>query len=329
MVPAVLAEYAACYQPLRAESLGNAGGFSGSAIWRLTTLAGECCLRCWPAETAANRVAEIHAVLKRAGRAALSFVPVPIAARDGSTWIERRGRVWELAGWLPGEANFLADPNDTRLASAMRALAQFHLAVAPGLNDAARTESQPSPGIQMRWQTFCRWRDGGLARLRDRLRSERPTPLSERAAELLSQFPLHAEPVERTLRSMLDTPLPMQPCIRDIWHDHVLFVSDEVSGIVDFGAMRLDSVAGDLARLLGSFVRDDRIRWARAIEWYDAVRRLSDAERQAIFVFDAANRLLSGFSWLDWVYFQNRTFEQDDAVLDRVDEHLERLRTAT
>ncbi|MCA9222216.1 MAG: phosphotransferase, partial [Planctomycetales bacterium] len=129
-------------------------------------------------------------------------------------------------------------------------------------------------------------------------------------------------------RATIDTPLPMQPCIRDIWHDHVLFVGERVAGIVDFGAMRLDSVAGDLARLLGSFVRDDRIRWSRAIEWYDAVRRLSDAERQAISVFDAANRLLSGFSWLDWVYFQNRTFEHDDAVLARVDKHLGRLQAA-
>ncbi|MEZ6112893.1 MAG: hypothetical protein R3C99_18065 [Pirellulaceae bacterium] len=63
----------------------NAGGFSGLAIWRLTTPAGECCLRCWPAETSAIRVAEIHAALQPASRASLSFIPVPIAARDGRT----------------------------------------------------------------------------------------------------------------------------------------------------------------------------------------------------------------------------------------------------
>ncbi len=51
--------------------------------------------------------------------------------------------------------------------------------------------------------------------------------------------------------------VPIQPCIGDIWHDHILFLGDGVSGLVDFGGMRADTVAGDIARLLGSLVADD------------------------------------------------------------------------
>jgi hypothetical protein len=36
--------------------------------------------------------------------------------------------------------------------------------------------------------------------------------------------------------------LPQFPVVSNLWHDHVLFTGNEVTGIVDF-AMRLDSAA--------------------------------------------------------------------------------------
>ena len=64
--------------------------------------------------------------------------------------------------------------------------------------------------------------------------------------------------------------LPVQPCIRDIWHDHVLFTGDEVTGIIDFGAMDIDTPATDVARLLGSLVGDDEAGWRTASSAYSA-----------------------------------------------------------
>ncbi len=66
---------------------------------------------------------------------------------------------------------------------------------------------------------------------------------------------------------------PLQPCIRDVWHDHVLFVGDDVSGLVDFGAMQPDSVAADIARLLGSLAGDDRQAWTIGLAAYESVQR--------------------------------------------------------
>src|SRR5262245_54939421 len=61
----------------RIEPLANAGGWSGSQIWRIELASGETlCLRRWPSEhPTRERLAFIHAMLNAA--AALPFVPVP------------------------------------------------------------------------------------------------------------------------------------------------------------------------------------------------------------------------------------------------------------
>ena len=50
----------------------------------------------------------------------------------------------------------------------------------------------------------------------------------------------------------------LQPCLRDARPEHFLFDGDQLSGLVDFGAMAVDSVVGDLARLIGEWLDDDR-----------------------------------------------------------------------
>ncbi|HYH65864.1 MAG TPA: phosphotransferase, partial [Urbifossiella sp.] len=48
-------------------------------------------------------------------------------------------------------------------------------------------------------------------------------------------------------------PVPLQPCLVDVWPEHVRFDGDRVVGLIDFGAVQTDHVAADLARLFGGF----------------------------------------------------------------------------
>src|SRR5262245_43092968 len=126
---AVIAHYPAACQPTRTESLGGAGGFSGAEFWRLTTPRGLLCLRRWPREhPSAQRLAEIHAVLDHVGQRGLDFVPRPLATSAGGTFVLCEGRLWELAPWLPGAADYHNAATASRLKSAMEALARFHQA---------------------------------------------------------------------------------------------------------------------------------------------------------------------------------------------------------
>jgi Ser/Thr protein kinase RdoA (MazF antagonist) len=115
----------------------------------------------------------------------------------------------------------------------------------------------------------------------------------------------------------------LQPCLRDIWHDHVLFSGDEATGLIDFGALRDECVVSDIVRLLGSLVRGDQAAWQFGLSAYQQVRPFDASEPSMIGVFHKTTVLLSGMNWLRWIYLEQRTFEEPDRVLARLDGNLE------
>jgi homoserine kinase type II len=104
-----------------------------------------------------------------------------------------------------------------------------------------------------------------------------------------------------------------------------LFAGDRVTGFIDFGAVNVESVSGDIARLLGDAACDDTSLWTAGLEAYRSVRELSPAERELIPVFDASGKLLSGMQWLTWIYIERRTFADRPAVIARLDQLIDRL----
>ena len=326
-VRAVLACYPAAHPAGRVEPLGNAGGFSGARFWRVESAGGTLCLRGWPPEHPTPQgLCQIHAVLLHVARAGLRIVPAPLPTGSGSSYVEWGGRLWELAPWMPGEANYRRAPTPAKLRSAMRSLAVFHT-LAAEFPDADR-EPAPASGILERRELLARWTRGGVEQLRRAVRAAAGGPLDERAQRLLLLFPRLAAQVADQLERASQHAVAQQPCIRDIWHNHVLFTGEEVSGLVDFGALRRDHVAADIARLLGSLVGDDERQRQIGLQAYEEVRTLDMAERQLIDAYDASSVLLSGMNWLRWVYLEKRHFESPAAVLARVDENLARVERA-
>ena len=159
---------------------------------------------------------------------------------------------------------------------------------------------------------------------------ERTWPqLASKARQLLLRCSATAAPhVLTTLEGAAQFGVRL-PALRggDIWHAHVLFFGDEVSGLVDFGAMRPENVAADVARLLGSLVGDERRDWQRGLAAYEAIRPMSEDEPALLAAFDRSTVLLGGLQWLEWIYVERHTFADQSAVLERVDEFLARLTT--
>ncbi len=331
----------ACYDlPSRAvqlESLGGAGGFSGACLWRLACAGETLCLRRWPREhPSAEQLGWIHAVLHHVARQGFPAVPVPRKPRGThATYVAHATHLWELTPWMPGQADYRQHPSPARLYAALDSLARFHRAAesfppghpaTPVLQHAAldRTALAPSPGLRQRTGMLRHWVQGGLAQLSAAMAAGNWPELAERGYRIVEiagrLAPLWLPELDR----LTELRVELQPCIRDIWHDHVLFQGDRVTGLVDFGALRWETVSGDVARLLGSLAGDDPIAWRCGLEAYEQRRPLSDAERRLLPWFDRTGVLLGGMNWLKWVYLEGRNFDRP-SVLERVDAILARL----
>ncbi len=324
---AVLAHYAGVRQPNGPiEPLGAAGGFSGAAFWRFPSPQGMLLLRRWPAEhPTIERLQFIQAVLWHVHQEGFTRVPLPLETLRLSGFVEQRGHLWELTPWMPGQADYHQHPTSDRLNAALQALAEFHQAAATF--PLPETRPAPSPAISQRATQLAHYTRGGLEQLRQQTRAHasRWPELAQRAERLFELCSRTTPQVANLLERACGEEVSLTPCLRDIWHDHVLFQGDEVSALLDFGALRPESVAGDIARLLGSLVGDDKCGWSAGLAAYQRARQLSPAEQRLVGAFDASTVLLSGLHWVEWVFVEGRTFENRNAILTRVDALLARL----
>jgi Ser/Thr protein kinase RdoA (MazF antagonist) len=313
------------------QSLGGAGGFSGATFWRWPSAVGDLCLRRWPtAHPSRKRLDWIHRVLLHAQARGITFLPVPLATRGGESYAALGGQLWELTAWLPGQP---ASPpvSEDRISAAFAALALLHISTA----DFASAAEVPagSPGLGERHEQLLRLTDGEIHRIR---RHCRPTPggdwnqLCPLAVDVLDSFDLLVADVDRTLCRARELDVRIQPCVRDVRLEHVLFTGDTVtgdtvsgdtvSGLVDFGSMQLESIAADVSRLLVDMCGSDPNRRNVALASYDAQRELDDNERRLLGAFELSGTLLGAINWLGWLFVEGRQFPDHEAVVSRFGE---------
>jgi homoserine kinase type II len=309
---------------LRAVEPWTGGGFSGARLWRLSTSAGTLCLRRWPpGHPDQQRLEFIQAVLWHVDQEGFHCVPLPLETEHHHGYVFYEGHLWELTPWLPGEPDYRRQPGRAKLMAAMEALSQFHLAASSfPLPDPGPASS---PGILERLARLNHLLSGQLDALRTATSNGGWPEMSARGRDLLRLFGSTAGGVTALLQDAARQQVALQPCIRDIWHAHVLFRGDIVSGIVDFGALRAENVAADVARLLGSLAGDNRDEWELGLAAYQRLRPLSEAEMRLVVAFDRSTVLMGGLQWVEWVCLEHRQFDDRPGVLGRVDEFIARL----
>jgi len=290
MRSAALARYGAAVGGLRWVPLGAGGGFSGARVWRGEDDRGPAlALKAWPDGTTPDRLAAVHRLMMWAVH--LPFVPVVIPTTDGPTVVTAGGRVWDVCRWMPGAADFHANPTPARLANACAALAQLHRAWRPAV-----PQWGPCPAVRRRLELLARWRE---------LAASRPGPAPPRHPVL--EAPLRrawqavaaaADGAERSLREAEARPVSLRPCLCDVWGGHVLFTGDAVTGVIDYGAAKDDHVAVDLARLLGDMVGDDDGRFAAGLAAYRAAGGELDVPDAFVRLLDRTGAVCGLINWL-------------------------------
>jgi Ser/Thr protein kinase RdoA (MazF antagonist) len=305
------------------------GGFSGATVFRLACRDGTFALRGWPPSAEPARIRGLHRLLRHVAAHGVP-VAVPLSDHRGETLLGHADRYWQIEPWLPGRADFRASPTDARLAAAMTTLAAFHNAAASFTPSPEEAEwfGGPAfgvpPTIAERRARMIRSVLGGELNIPAiRTPAAGADEFADLAARALRGFRRVGDTVLRDLRAFETVPVPLLPCLRDVWHDHVLFTGDAVTGLIDPAACRRDTVATDLSRLLGSLLGDNPPRWDFAIAQY--VRRpLTPDEAALIPVLDRTGVLLSAATWLRRRYLLNDPCETPE-VLARLRETVERI----
>lgn len=284
-------------------ALGSHGGFSGARLWRVQSGHHHYCLRAWPSNTTAERLHAIHTWMECLS---LPFVPRILRCSDG-TWTEEAGRFWELTDWMRGAADFHDHPGEARLRAVCIALAQVHRMWEPH-----RIVPGPCPGIDRRLRRVAEWQEMMAAGWRPPAHGHPALQFwSERAWQAVQS---RVSPVPRQLEPWEKRAFDRQPCLCDIWHDHVLYTDDEVTGLVDYGAIKIDHVAVDLARLLGSLVGSDNAAWDTGLTAYRTIRPLSREEEALSRALDETGAVLAVATWLKWLYWDRQEFSDHDKV---------------
>jgi homoserine kinase type II len=282
------------------------------------------CLRRWPAgHPNQERLDFIQAVLWHVHQEGFRRAPLPLETRHHHGHVWHEGHLWELTPWLPGAADYRERTNPARLSAALKTLAEFHNATA----SFPIPEPGPavSPGLTERRERLTGLLAGRAEQLREGLARTDWPDVAPRGRLLLDLFCQTSRKLLPAVEAASQIAVGLQPCLRDIWHAHVLFEGDRVTGLVDFGSMRPDNVATDIARLLGSMAVDNHDDWQLGLLAYQGVRRLGENELALVEMFDRTAVLMSGLQWLEWICLEQRDFSDPAAVLARVDECLARL----
>jgi Ser/Thr protein kinase RdoA (MazF antagonist) len=311
--------YAASAQPLAPPIwLGNAGGGSGAKLWRFQSGLGDLVARAWPIDGPGPAVlGRIHSWLARL--ADLDFVPVPLTTLDGRTLISIHGQHWEITPWQSGKAEESHPPELIRFRAAFAALAAVHQRLA------FESVEAPSPGLQARLKEAEDLLASGLNRLERAIRLVPTDPVTASAVRWLALARDGLPGLVDRLRRAVPIPLPLQPTLRDARPEHFLFDGDRLTGLVDFGAMGVDSTASDLARLLSDWVGNDRLATAAALDTYTAIRPLAGPEIERIETFAESAAWLGPARWARWHFLEERRFNDPEAVRRGLERGLERL----
>jgi homoserine kinase type II len=181
------------------------------------------------------------------------------------------------------------------------------------------------PALLRRLVRFREWSELIAAGWRGPLQAPVDEIIYPEAYRAWTALARHIRCVPVLLQAWTSRSLPLQPCLCDVWHDHLLFEGDALTGLIDIGAVKTDHVAVDLARMLGSLVGDDLEAWNRGLAAYRRVRGLSAEEEALAEVLDRTGTILAAANWLWWLYRDRREYEDRAGVARRLETLVTRM----
>jgi len=296
-------------------------GLSGAVVHQCTTKHGVFALKRWPPGTAAQRIDEIHHVQRFVGNS-LSIIPPLVPWREQETRLTFGDWHFDCSRWLAGHA---FDASTDNVIAAVRngaaAIGQFHRSTA-GLG----SEIAIAPAVVQRLSR--------LGELKELIplalgRSQKLTGSLRLVANHFNQaWRQHHDQSVSRLRPWSARPVPIQWVLRDVHREHVLFEGGRVTAVVDFDAVKRDTVASDLSRWVGSFMEfaaDPKTLWNQAFSSYQTSNAISPCEQELAGAIEEASGFISLANWVVWIAGEGRNFPGGMDAVERRVAHLLRI----
>jgi len=172
------------------------------------------------------------------------------------------------------------------------------------------------PAVTLQHRRLLSWTVDEL----EQLRQQAPTTGIYREAVLL--FDQYRSQTLKRLEPWLTIRVSLHPCLGDVWSEHVRFEGNKITGLIDFGGMRYDHPAQDLARLLGSYTQGNALRRQLALAQYAPAT--PELEPLTILLDDCGT-IVSLCNWLRWLLLEKRPFSDQARATSRLQGLLNRL----
>ena len=306
-------------------------GFSGASVFRCKTNRDQhdIALKCWPEGTTSSRIAEVHRVQKLVADNGCVYVPKLLrlstqrstqrsTQSTQQTWFTNRNRIWDACTWLPGEPlSFDADADS--ILKGARAIANFHRfsSVAgtslstevPAINNRLRRAKELNTILP---QVFSASVSAGSPLIRKSV---------NQAIDLLRlHWAIASAQIIRSMKRHAGIPLPIQYVLRDVHREHILFHDNEPAGLIDFDALRVDTLATDYVRWVGSFAlgkgRTEIWRQIASDFFSDSPFRNSGDDAHFLLLdLHYGTTWISIGNWAVWLALERRNFSLGDEII--------------
>jgi homoserine kinase type II len=221
---------------------------------------------------------------------------------------------------MPGGADFAMHPNPARMIAACDGLSRIH---AVWRKESLR--EGPCPAVERRLDRLDAWENAIGEGWEPQFAPGDADLFSMMSRRTWLELPVHLNALRPLLEPLRAAPFRLHTCLGDIWHDNVLFEKDQLTGIIDYGAMRVDTPAVDLARLLGSLAPRDEALYATGLKNYLADSPLSRYELRLVRILDYSGTVIGAANWLLWTYREMRPLDDRVAAAKRLEALLDRL----
>lgn len=317
-VRSLLAHYSI---PVASVAYVESGGFSGATVWEVASQTGErFAFKIHVGDREKSEHLDwVHSVLRRCVEEGCDFVAAPQRTsqrRDlHASVVSDEGFVGELSVWAKGGPVDAGSWTSEKIASAFESVGRFHKAAAQ-----IGFDMRTSDGVASRIKILQTYGTQSA-----RAKAELPAQSKDwqqplrRLMDLVSSVPIKQVAVFANAFGHLSLQaVPAQPVIRDLRAEHLFFVGDQLSGLIDFDAMAIDSVAWDLSRLIATMgLSDEQMEFA--VDRYHAIRPLHPLDTSLIAVVVRAAPLIAALQWVEWLAVEGRTFPSSTAVVSRLE----------